>query len=94
MALGAYPSLSSTGGTGRTVLLQWAPPTVDITSKKSFTFSTCFLVQNRSYSCPVYGSLLGCRADRELTRFPSAWMVFEIRVSVRAVWASCSFGIW
>lgn len=65
----AYPSLSRTGGAEDTVL---APPTVEITSRKCFTSSTCFFVQKRSYNWPVYGSLLGCKADRELTKLPSA----------------------
>lgn len=84
-----YPSLSSTG-TEHSALgaPQFELPIVEITSRKCFTSSTCFSVQKCLYSSLVYTSLLGCRADLELTRLPSDCIVFEMRVSVRVVCAS------
>lgn len=78
-----YPSLSKTGS--KSVFSFGFAPTVEITSKKCFTASTCFSVQNFLYNCPVYSSLHGCCADRELTKLPKDWMVLDMSVSVRFV---------
>lgn len=66
-------------------------PTVEITSKKCFTASICFSVQNFLYNCPVYSSLHGCWADRELTKLPNDCIVLDIRVRVRFVWKSYKY---
>lgn len=85
--LKTYPSFSSTGS--KSVFSFGFAPTVDITSRKCLTASTCFSVQNFLYNWPVYSSLHGCCADRELTKLPNDWIVFDINVSVRFVWKSC-----
>lgn len=82
-----YPSFSRTGS--NSVFSFGLAPTVETTSRKCLTASTCFSVQNFLYNCPVYSSLHGCWADRELTKLPSDWIVFDINVSVRFVWQSC-----
>lgn len=81
-----YPSLSSTGSSN--VSSFGLAPTVDTTSRKCFTASTCFSVQNFLYNWPVYSSLHGCCADRELTKLPNDCIVFDISVNVRFVWQS------
>lgn len=83
-----HPSFNSTGSSS--VFSFGFAPTVDMTSRKCLTASTCFSVQNFLYSCPVYSSLHGCWADRELTKLPSDWIVFDISVNVRFVWKSCA----
>lgn len=88
-AANTYPSLSMTGSSMVVSPSVMFAPTVEITSRKCLIASTCFSVQNRLYSWPVYCSLHGCWADRELTRFPSDWIVFEMSVSVRVVCSSC-----
>lgn len=78
-----HPSLSSTGS-NKVFSLGFAP-IVDITSKKCLTASTCFSVQNFLYNWPVYSSLHGCCADRELTKLPSDCIVLDMSVNVRFV---------
>lgn len=81
-----YPSFNSTGS--NMVFSFGFDPTDEITSRKCLTASTCFSLQNFLYNCPVYTSLHGCCADRELTKLPSDCMVLEMRVSVRVVCVS------
>lgn len=86
-----HPSFSKTGS--NSVFSFGFAPTVEITSKKCFTASMCFSVQNFLYNCPVYSSLHGCCADLELTKLPNDCMVFDIRVKVRFVWKSYEISI-
>lgn len=83
-----HPSFSNTGSVSDGGAILWSP--VEIASRKFLTASTCFSVQNFLYSSPVYCSLLGCCADRELTRLPRDCIVLEISVSVLFVCSSCN----
>jgi hypothetical protein len=81
-----YPSFSTTGESRvRCPGLDEA----EMISRNWRTAWMCFSVQKALYSADMYSSLHVCWADRQLTRLPRLWIVFEMRVSVRFVWESC-----
>jgi hypothetical protein len=81
-----YPSFSMTGESRvRCPGLDEA----EMISRNWRTAWMCLFVQKALYRADMYSSLHGCWADRQLTRLPRLWIVFEMRVSVRFVCESC-----